>query len=57
MLNINKSILFIIDSILYIITLSANAEHKIIITILYFILILVGLYDLGKDKVEIENAE
>jgi len=57
MLNINKCILFVIDSILYLITLCVNAEHKIIITILYIIFILVGLYDLGYSQLEEEKTK
>ncbi len=55
MINIPKFTLFVLISILYFTTLCLNAENKIILSVLYVIFILVGLYDLGKDEVEPET--
>jgi hypothetical protein len=52
MINVPKLTLFILISILYFATLFIKAENKIIVSVLYVIFILVGLYDLGKDDVE-----
>jgi hypothetical protein len=52
MINAPKLTLFILISILYFVTLCTKAENKIIVSVLYVIFILVGLYDFGKDDVE-----
>ena len=52
MINVPKLTLFILISILYFATLFMKAENKIIVSVLYVIFILVGLFDLGKDDVE-----
>jgi len=55
MINTPKLTLFVLISILYFATLCLNAENKIILSVLYVIFILVGLYDFGKDEVEPET--
>ena len=57
MINVNKLIAFVIISIMYFITLCVNVEYKILISFLYIIFILVGLYDLGKDDVINEDKQ
>ncbi len=57
MINTNKLYAFALATILYFITLCIPVDHKLLITFLYIILILVGLYDIGKDEVENEKAE
>jgi len=57
MINFNKLLAFVIISIMYFITLCANVEYKILISVLYIIFILVGLYDLGKDDVINEDKQ
>jgi hypothetical protein len=57
MINNNKLYAFALATVLYFITLCINVEYKLLITFLYVILILVGLYDIGKDELENEKAE
>lgn len=57
MFNIKKCILFILATLLYIITLGVKADHKILVTLGYFIFILVGLYDLGNDDATNEDKQ
>ena len=57
MINTPKLTLFVLISILYFTTLCLNAENKIILSVLYVIFILVGLYDFGKDEVEVETKK
>lgn len=57
MFNTYKLAVFVLASLLYFITLCVNVEYKLLITLLYIILILVGLYDLGKDDVINEDKQ
>lgn len=57
MFNTYKLAVFVLASLLYFITLCVNVEYKLLITLLYIILILVGLYDLGKDDVMNEDKQ
>jgi len=51
MINLYKLYAFALATLLYFLTLCMNVEYKLLITFLYIILILVGLYDIGKDEV------
>ena len=54
MINTPKLTMFVLISILYFATLCINAENKILLSVLYVVFVFVGLYDLGKDEVEVE---
>ena len=55
MINFPKLSMFILISLLYFISLCMKVENKILLTVLYVIFILVGLYDIGKDEIESET--
>ena len=55
MINFPKLSMFILISLLYFISLCMKVENKILLTVLYVIFILVGLYDIGKDEIDAET--
>jgi hypothetical protein len=55
MINFPKLSMFILISLLYFISLCIQVENKILLTVLYVIFILVGLYDIGKDEIDAET--
>jgi hypothetical protein len=57
MINKPKLIMFIIATLLFILTISLEKVDHIILTIMYIIFVLVGLYDLGIDDYLKEEAE
>ena len=48
----NKLIMFILSTILFIFTLTLPKTDHLILIIAYIILVVLGLYDLGKDEVD-----
>ena len=52
-----KLIAFIVITLLFLVTLTLPNVDYIVLIPMYIIFVLIGLYDLGKDEYEKEEAE
>jgi hypothetical protein len=57
MINKPKLIMFIIATLLFILTITLPRIDYTTLVVMYVIFVLIGLYDLGKDEYEKEEAE
>jgi hypothetical protein len=57
MIDKKKIALFVITTILFLLTLTLKTTNYYVLIPMYIVFVLVGLYDLGVDEFEREEAE